>query len=136
MRLDELSDRQRSRIELFQGALTYEDARFAGYDAAVLMEVIEHVDEARLGALERVVFGAARPRAVVVTTPNREYNARYPNLAGLRHRDHRFEWDRAAFERWSAVVATSYGYRATHAGVGDTDPALGAPTQLAVFTRD
>lgn len=134
--LEEMSERQAARVELFQGALTYEDERFAGYDAAVLMEVIEHVDEARLGALERVVFGAARPRAVLVTTPNREYNTRYENLTGPRHRDHRFEWDRAEFGRWSAAVATTYGYAVTRSGVGEPDPDLGAPTQMAVFTRD
>jgi 3' terminal RNA ribose 2'-O-methyltransferase Hen1 len=137
LRLDRLGERQRERFTLFQSALTYRDERFAGYDAAVLMEVVEHVDLPRLPALERVVFGHARPATVVVTTPNVEYNARYPDLpAGtLRHRDHRFEWTRAEFARWADDVATTYGYDVRHLPVGDADPDLGAPTQLAVFTR-
>ena len=94
-----MSERQAERVELFQGALTYEDERYAGYDAAVLMEVVEHVDPPRLAALERVVFGAARPGAVVVTTPNSEYNELYAGLVGMRHPDHRFEWTRAEFAR-------------------------------------
>jgi 3' terminal RNA ribose 2'-O-methyltransferase Hen1 len=134
--LDRMSERQAERVELFQGALTYEDDRYAGFDAAVLMEVVEHVDPPRLAALERVVFGAARPRAVLVTTPNREYNALYDGLVGLRHPDHRFEWDRAEFAAWTARVAAAYGYAVEVRGVGDLDDELGAPTQLAVFTRD
>jgi 3' terminal RNA ribose 2'-O-methyltransferase Hen1 len=135
LRLDRLSERQSGRIELFQGALTYEDPRFAGFDAAVLMEVVEHVDPARLAALERVVFGAAEPRAVIVTTPNREYNALYEGLTGLRHPDHRFEWDRAQFAAWSDRVASTYGYAVERRGVGDLDDVLGTPTQMAVFSR-
>jgi 3' terminal RNA ribose 2'-O-methyltransferase Hen1 len=134
---DGLSDRQRARIRLFQSALTYRDARLAGFDAAVLMEVIEHVDEARLPALADSVFGAARPATVVVTTPNVEYNARYPGLAAgaLRHRDHRFEWRRDQFAAWAGRVAGDHGYAVNITGVGEPDPAAGAPTQLAVFTR-
>jgi hypothetical protein len=92
--LEEMAPRQRQRIRLLQGALTYGDRRLAGYDAAVLMEVIEHVDEDRLAALEHAVFGQAAPATVIVTTPNAEYNARYPGLApgARRHPDHRFEW--------------------------------------------
>jgi 3' terminal RNA ribose 2'-O-methyltransferase Hen1 len=136
LRLDRMSERQSARVELFQGALTYEDPRFAGFDAAVLMEVIEHVDPPRLEALEHVVFGAAQPGAVVVTTPNSEYNVRYEGLAGLRHPDHRFEWDRARFAQWSGRVAAAYGYSVEHAGIGAVDEAYGAPTQMAVFTRE
>ena len=135
LRLDRLSERQAGRIELFQGALTYEDPRFAGFDAAVLMEVVEHVDPPRLAALERVVFGAAVPRAVIVTTPNSEYNARYEGLTGLRHPDHRFEWDRVQFAAWSDRVAAAYGYAVERRGVGDVDDMLGTPTQMAVFSR-
>jgi 3' terminal RNA ribose 2'-O-methyltransferase Hen1 len=136
LRIERMSERQSSRITLFQGALTYEDDRFAGYDAAVLMEVIEHVDPPRLGALERVVFGAARPGAVFVTTPNSEYNANYAGLVGRRHPDHRFEWDRAQFTEWSDRVAATYGYAVHRRGIGDRDETLGSPTQLAVFTRE
>jgi 3' terminal RNA ribose 2'-O-methyltransferase Hen1 len=135
LRLDQLSERQSGRIELFQGALTYTDPRLAGFDAAVLMEVVEHVDPSRLSALEQVVFGAARPGSVIVTTPNREYNALYEGLIGLRHPDHRFEWDRAQFAAWSGRVASAYRYNVERHGIGDNDEALGAPTQLAVFSR-
>lgn len=135
LHLDDMTERQRGRIDLFQAALTYEDDRLAGFDAAVLMEVIEHVDPSRLGALEHVVFGAARPGTVVVTTPNSEYNALYPDLSGMRHTDHRFEWDRAQFAAWSAGVADRHGYAVRHEGIGDADSERGTPTQMAVFTR-
>lgn len=136
LQVDRMSERQADRVALFQSALTYEDERFAGFDAAVLMEVIEHVDPARLDAVERVVFGAARPRAVLVTTPNSEYNVRYENLAEMRHPDHRFEWDRAQFAAWSDRVGSIYGYSVERRGIGDLDETLGTPTQMAVFTRD
>lgn len=135
LHLDTMSERQSARVQLFQSALTYEDDRLSGYDAAVLMEVIEHVDPSRLDALERVVFGAAKPDAVIVTTPNREYNVLYEGLVGRRHPDHRFEWDRAEFAGWSDRVATVYGYQVERRGVGDHDETHGNPTQLAIFTR-
>lgn len=135
LRVERMSERQSERVELFQSALTYEDERFAGFDAAVLMEVVEHVDLPRLEALEGVVFGAARPGAVIVTTPNREYNALYDGLVGLRHPDHRFEWDRREFADWSDRVATTYGYQVERRGIGDLDDSRGTPTQMAIFTR-
>lgn len=91
LRIDEMSQRQAERITLSQGARTDEDERFAGYDAAVGMEVVERVDPVRLEARERLVFGAAKPAAVIVTTPNQEYNVRYEHLVGMRHPGHRFE---------------------------------------------
>ncbi len=137
LRLEQLSERQRDRVRLIQGALTYSDDRLVGYDAAVLMEVIEHVDLPRLPALERAVFGAAAPAAVVVTTPNVEYNVRYEWLpAGqVRHPDHRFEWTRAEFAAWGERVGAEYGYAVRFLPVGAEDPDLGPATQLAVFTR-
>ena len=136
LRPDRMPDARRARLTMFQSSLTYRDARLAGLDAAVLMEVIEHVEPDRLGALERAVFGFAAPRAVIVTTPNREYNPEYGMTADrLRHRDHRFEWDRAEFAAWASRVGAAYGYAVRHAGVGPESPAAGAPTQLAVFTR-
>ncbi|MGJ6963102.1 3' terminal RNA ribose 2'-O-methyltransferase Hen1 [Streptosporangium sp. G11] len=133
LKLDRMPERRRERLELFQGALTYTDARFAGYDAAVLMEVVEHVDPPRLDALERVVFGAARPGHVIVTTPNAEHNVRYEFLSGMRHPDHRFEWTRAEFRAWAAKVCGEYGYRVEFLPVGDDDPEVGPPTQMALF---
>lgn len=136
LRLDRLPERVAARLTLRQGALTYTDAELRGYDAAVLMEVIEHVDPPRLGALEHAVFAAAAPRAVLVTTPNAEFNVRYESLpAGkFRHADHRFEWTRAEFESWAARVAAAHGYAVRFVPIGPLDPAVGAPTQMAVFT--
>ncbi|MFE9694182.1 3' terminal RNA ribose 2'-O-methyltransferase Hen1 [Micromonospora sp. NPDC005806] len=137
LRLDRLPERQRDRITLWQSALTYRDDRLRGYDAAVLMEVIEHLDPPRLPALEDAVFGHARPATVVVTTPNVEYNVRYEGLGAgrFRHADHRFEWTRAEFATWVERVAAAHGYLAVIGGIGDDDPEVGAPTQLAVLTR-
>lgn len=138
LRLDRLPERQRDRIRLWQSALTYRDDRLRGYDAAVLMEVVEHLDPPRLPALEDAVFGHARPGTVVVTTPNVEYNVRYEGLGPgrFRHADHRFEWTRAEFAAWVDQVAAAHGYTAVVGGVGDDDPEVGAPTQMAVLTRD
>ncbi|WP_395106067.1 3' terminal RNA ribose 2'-O-methyltransferase Hen1 [Actinomadura sp. SCN-SB] len=126
------------RVEIHQGALTYTDERFRGYDAAVLMEVIEHIDPPRLGAVERVVFGDAKPRVVIVTTPNAEYNVRYEGLdqGAMRHPDHRFEWTRAEFADWARRVGAAFGYGVRIVGVGDDDPEVGAPTQMGVFTKE
>ena len=137
LHLDTMPERQRDRVELLQSSLTYADARLGGLDAAVLMEVIEHVDEPRLGALEQAVFGSARPGTVVVTTPNAEHNIRFADLrpGATRHPDHRFEWTRAQFRAWAGAVAGRRGYQVRFLPVGPDDPAVGPPTQLAVFAR-
>lgn len=138
LRLDRLPARQQQRIRLWQSALTYRDDRLRGFDAAVLMEVVEHLDPPRLPALAESVFGHARPGTVLVTTPNVEYNVRFEGMpaGALRHPDHRFEWTRAQFTDWAAGVAATYGYQVAYRPVGEVDPQVGAPTQLAVFTRD
>jgi 3' terminal RNA ribose 2'-O-methyltransferase Hen1 len=136
LHLDQLSQRQRDRVTLIQSSLTYRDARISGHDAAVLMEVIEHIDPPRLDALQRSVFGAARPATVVVTTPNVEYNVLYPDLpaGSSRHRDHRFEWTRAQFQEWANSVCAAFGYTVRFLPVGPQDPVHGPATQLAVFS--
>ncbi|GAB2582486.1 3' terminal RNA ribose 2'-O-methyltransferase Hen1 [Kribbella endophytica] len=138
LHVDEMSDRKRERLRLFQSSVTYADARLTGLDAAVLMEVVEHVDPPRLPALAQAVFGAARPGAVVVTTPNSEHNVRYETLAAgaFRHPDHRFEWTREEFRAWAAEVCALYGYGVTFRAVGPDDPEVGPPTQLAVFRKE
>jgi 3' terminal RNA ribose 2'-O-methyltransferase Hen1 len=125
------------RVTLLHGSLTYRDKRWAAADAAALVEVIEHLDPDRLPLVERVVFGETHPGAVVVTTPNAEYNVLFPNFAPgvMRHPDHRFEWTRAEFRTWAGGIESSYGYRAAISGIGREDETLGAPTQMAVFTR-
>jgi 3' terminal RNA ribose 2'-O-methyltransferase Hen1 len=137
LRLDQMAAPQRERVRLFQSALTYRDDRLAGLDAAVLMEVIEHVDPPRLPAVERTVFGYAAPGTVVVSTPNAEHNVRYESLppGSFRHRDHRFEWTRAQFGEWAGAVAERYGYAVRILPVGPDDPEVGPPTQLAVFAK-
>lgn len=137
LRLEQLPPLQRQRIQLLHGALTYRDQRLAGYDAAAVVEVIEHLDAARLAAFERVLFEFAQPKLVVCTTPNAEYNVKFTTLpAGkFRHKDHRFEWTRAEFEAWANQVAERFGYNVRFLPVGPEDPTLGAPTQMGVFTR-
>jgi 3' terminal RNA ribose 2'-O-methyltransferase Hen1 len=135
LHLDSLPPAQRARLNLFQGSLTYRDGRLTGYDAATVVEVIEHLDPPRLAVFERCVFEAAHPASVVVTTPNVEYNVRFPTLpAGtLRHKDHRFEWTRAEFEAWAGTVAGRFGYAVRFLPIGPVDPEVGAPSQMAVF---
>jgi len=137
LRLERLPDKQRQRIKLIQGSLSYRDERLAGYDAAAVIEVIEHLDPPRLVAFERVLFEFARPGSVIVTTPNAEYNVKFENLpAGrFRHKDHRFEWSRQEFEAWAKRVADRFGYGVRFLPVGSEDPRVGAPTQMAVFAR-
>lgn len=137
LKLDRLAPAQRERIRLVHGSLMYRDARLAGFDAASIVEVVEHLDQPRLLAFERVVFEAARPGVVVVTTPNGEYNVRWPSLpAGrFRHQDHRFEWTRAEFQAWATGVGARHHYAVEFKPVGDEDETVGPPTQMAVFTR-
>jgi len=137
LRLDRMPERQRNRLKLIQSALTYRDERLAGLDALVLVEVIEHIDLPRLPAVERTVFADAAPGLVILTTPNAEHNIRYEFLADgqMRHRDHRFEWTRDEFATWAGRVAAERGYDVRFEPVGPVDPEVGAPTQMAVFTR-
>jgi len=137
LKLDRLPPKQRERIALMHGSLMYRDQRLAGFDAAAVVEVIEHLDPPRLAAFERAAFEFARPGTVVLTTPNAEYNVRWATLpAGrFRHRDHRFEWTREQFERWAAEVAERFGYAVRFAPVGPVDPEVGSPTQMGIFMR-
>ncbi len=137
LRLAELPDRQRQRVDLVQSSATYRDARLHGFDAMVLMEVIEHVDLDRLAALERSVFAESRARTIIVTTPNSEFNVLYPDLAvcEFRHPDHRFEFTRGQFHDWADRLATDHGYTVRYQSIGPVDEQYGPPTQMAVFTR-
>ena len=138
LRVERLPARQRERIKLMQGSLMYRDQRLAGFDAAAVIEVIEHLDQPRLAAFERVLFEFAKPSAVVLTTPNVEYNPRFESLpAGMfRHKDHRFEWTRAQFGQWAQKIGERYGYAVRFLSVGTEDAEVGAPTQMAVFERN
>jgi 3' terminal RNA ribose 2'-O-methyltransferase Hen1 len=136
LNLDRLSEKRQASITLMQGSLMYRDERLNGFDAAAVVEVIEHLDAPRLASFERVLFEFARPTHAIVTTPNAEYNALFETLpAGeLRHRDHRFEWTRAEFEWWAGAVAARFGYTVSYRPLGPEDLVLGAPTQMAIFS--
>ena len=137
MKLDTMSDGKRQRIELLQGSLVYRDKRLAGFDVAAVIEVIEHMEAERLSAFEAAIFGHAQPAAVIITTPNREYNVLFEGMApdAMRHPDHRFEWTRAEFQHWAETVAQAYNYGVRFEGIGAEDLGHGHPTQLAVFSR-
>ena len=134
---ERLPEKERERLSFMQGSLCYRDSRLAGYDAAAVIEVIEHLDKPRLAAFERVLFEYACPTMVVLTTPNVEYNIKFENLqAGkFRHRDHRFEWTRGEFETWAKSVAKRNGYSVTFYPIGEEDSDVGSPTQMGVFAR-
>jgi 3' terminal RNA ribose 2'-O-methyltransferase Hen1 len=141
MRLEQMPPAVRARVELLHGSLVYKDARLEGFDAAVLCEVIEHLDESRLRAMERVVFGNGTP-LVVVTTPNREYNVMWEALeaGAMRHRDHRFEWTREEFRAWAAGVCARHGYSCEIRGIGEAGvtaagESVGWPSQMGVFVK-
>lgn len=137
LNLDRLSDHQKAKIALRQSSVTYRDDQLAGFDAILLIEVIEHLEPDRLASMEASVFGAARPGHVILTTPNRDHNPIYGLAEGeLRHSDHRFEWSRAEFAAWAHAVGSRHGYRVELRGVGTADPAAGPPTQLALFTQE
>jgi len=136
-RLERLPDRVRARVKFLQGALIYRDARLRGYDAAALVEVIEHIEPERLIHMERAVFGDAAPRAVIVTTPNADYNVLFEKLSAgqFRHADHRFEWTRAEFSDWCARIAKTYGYEVSLEPLGDIHESHGAPSQMGIFCK-
>jgi 3' terminal RNA ribose 2'-O-methyltransferase Hen1 len=138
LHLDRLPPKQRERITLFQGSLMYRDQRLGGYDAATVVEVIEHLDAPRLAAFERVLFEFARPRVAILTTPNSEYNVKFTGLptGKFRHRDHRFEWTRSEFQAWATTLARRFGYTVRLLPIGPEDAIVGSPTQMGVFTRE
>ena len=135
--LARMPERQRERVKLLHGSTTYRDDRLVRYDAAAVVEVLEHLEPSRVRAFERVLFEFTRPGIVVLTTPNREYNANYPGIeeGGLRHRDHRFEWTREEFAEWADAAAETYAYEVRFEPVGEVDPDLGPSTQMAIFKR-
>ena len=138
LHLDSLPEQQRKQIKLIQGSLTYRDKRLNGYDAATVIEVIEHLDAGRLASFERVLFEFAKPNTVIVTTPNVEYNVKFENLpvGKFRHKDHRFEWTRAEFQTWAKRVAERFGYSVKFLPIGLEDLEVGAPTQMGVFINE
>lgn len=136
LHFERLPDYEKERLNLFQSSLTYHDERFSGYDAACIVEVIEHLDKQRISAFERVVFEFAKPETVIITTPNIEYNENYGIEAGkLRHDDHRFEWTREEFNNWCNDVCQRFNYTVKISGIGEPDEKYGSSTQMGVFTK-
>lgn len=137
LHFDEMAPKQRERVELIHGSLTYRDRRLQGFDAAAVVEVIEHLDPVRLDAFERILLGHTRPGTVVITTPNAEHNVRFEGLpaGAMRHPDHRFEWTRAEFREWASRAAVAHGYEVRFLPVGEDDAEVGPPTQMAVMSR-
>ncbi|HWZ99448.1 MAG TPA: 3' terminal RNA ribose 2'-O-methyltransferase Hen1 [Candidatus Dormibacteraeota bacterium] len=135
LRFERMPPKQRERIQLIHGSLMYRDNRLTGFDAAAVVEVVEHLDPPRLAAFERVLFEFAKPRSIVLTTPNKEYNVKFETLpAGkMRHKDHRFEWTRQEFQIWALQIANRFAYSVRFVPVGEVDPQLGPPTQMAIF---
>ncbi len=136
LHLDRLPPMQKERIRLMHGSLMYKDKRLSAYDAACVVEVIEHLDPPRLAAFERVLFEHARPKQAIITTPNSEYNVHFETLpAGqFRHKDHRFEWTRPQFRAWADSICSRFGYTVQFLPIGPDDPEVGSPTQMGVFT--
>lgn len=136
LHFDEMSPKQIERIKLFQGSLTYKDQRLEGFDAAAVVEVIEHLDLNRLKAFERVLFEFAKPRTIVLTTPNQEFNVTWDKLDAeeMRHDDHRFEWTRKEFSDWANEIGERYNYKVELLPIGDELENIGAPSQMAIFT--
>jgi 3' terminal RNA ribose 2'-O-methyltransferase Hen1 len=137
LKLDRLPAKKQERIKLIQGSLTYRDKRIEGFEAAVLVEVIEHLDEPRLAAMEKTVFEYASPGLVIITTPNAEYNVKFENFyeGKMRHSDHRFEWSRAQFKTWGDRIAEKYNYEVNYKPVGEEDAEVGALSQMAIFSK-
>ena len=123
-------------LELIQGSCLDDPQRLAGFDAAALVETIEHLDPRHLSRLETNLFAHACPGTIVVTTPNREYNVLYGlHQDERRDPDHRFEWDRRRFGAWAHRLARQHGYQVCISGIGEAHPEFGCPTQAARFTR-
>lgn len=135
LKLERLPTKQAERVKLIHGSLMYRDRRLEGFEAAAVVEVVEHLDPPRLSAFERVVFEFAKPRTVVLTTPNREFNVKWETLGAgcFRHPDHRFEWTRQEFQDWATAIVGRFGYTVRFVVVGPEDEKLGPPTQMAIF---
>lgn len=136
LHLQRFSGTDTPRLTLFQGSLLYADTRLKGYDAAALVEVIEHLEEDRLQTAVQVVFGNAMPATVIVTTPNKEWNQVFgENEERMRHTDHRFEWTRAQFAEWCEAICKQYDYECSISPLGEEVADWGAPTQMGLFKK-
>lgn len=125
---------QADRVQVRYGSFEETDRELAGFDAAAMVETIEHIDPRRLSRVELAVFAGMRPGTVLVTTPNQEYNFLHGMAPGrLRHPGHRFEWNRARFRHWAQGVGVRNRYAVSFIDVGPADPLYGSSTQMARF---
>ncbi|KNX40325.1 Methyltransferase domain protein [Roseovarius tolerans] len=135
-RLGDLPLAARGKVQIAHASMTARHAALRGYECACLVETIEHLPLADLNRLERALFGDMRPRHVIVTTPNAEYN---PVLGvpthRFRHPGHHFEWTRDRFGQWADGVAARNGYDVTRRDIGGVHPTLGGASQMARFRR-
>jgi hypothetical protein len=129
-------DMENGRVDLLHASFTEGDERLTGFDAATLVETIEHIEPGRLSAIEQAVFGCYQPRVVLVTTPNADFNVLHGLSPGtFRHSDHCFEWGRARFRQWATGVGRRNAYEVIFIDVGEPDYELGSSTQMAVFRK-
>uniref|UniRef100_A0A673CIC1 Small RNA 2'-O-methyltransferase n=1 Tax=Sphaeramia orbicularis TaxID=375764 RepID=A0A673CIC1_9TELE len=124
------------RVELYQGSVTQRDFLFSIFS---LTTFPFHLSLADVEPFSEVVFGYMAPVAVIISTPNSEFNPLFPGLTGFRHSDHKFEWTRAEFRSWALKVCLDYGYEVELTGVGRAPPhlqeAVGFCSQIGVFHR-
>jgi small RNA 2'-O-methyltransferase len=107
------------KVDIYKGDISLENECLLNADAIVGIEVyeniqklfkfrnyfnvftrIEHLFPETLENLPFTIFGYAKPKLVILTTPNCEYNVYFKGMVGFRHDDHKFEWTRQEFEDW------------------------------------
>lgn len=102
----------------------------------IMTETIEHIQPIDLSRAEHTIFNKMAPQKLVMTTPNADFNKVYGLATGqYRDPDHKFEWSRQKFKQWSQGVAIRNDYQVSFTGIGDYEPGLGQPTQVALFHR-
>ncbi|XP_050674299.1 small RNA 2'-O-methyltransferase isoform X2 [Leptidea sinapis] len=127
------------KVTLFQGNAADPDYRLIGCDAVIAIEMIEHMLPHDLERFVHTVFGFIKPRIVILTTPNADFNVMFKALEnnGLRRLDHFFEWSRSQFNDWCSNIVDRYpNYTVTCKGIGPGPPdtlRLGCCSQLALF---
>jgi len=128
-------------LSVVKADITKNDPLFQNLDAITCIELIEHLPAEQLKCFPATVFGFFKPRIVIISTPNREFNVLFPTLKDgrFRHWDHKFEWTRDQFQPWCHDICKSYGYTVEFSGVGQTSDQtthhVGFCTQIAIFTQ-
>jgi hypothetical protein len=146
-------------VELWRGSLG--NVRLS-HELVLLVEVVEHLDNP--GAELRRFLSHNAPQRLLITTPNKEYNLHWvpqpekwlaeplakrrrppPSTLPLRNLDHRCEFTRDEFKRWSTAIGAAHGYEVRIEGIGggalDEYPphgewrGAGPITQVAIFER-